>query len=397
MASISRNRKTGSKRIVFIGPDRVRRAIYLGKFPQKGAETICRHVEVIVSTLKSRLPLDVETADWLGKISDELYDKLVTAQLVQVRSGTADSDTTLKALHKARDESKLKAKASTRIHWGHTWRNLFEFFGELAEVSTITEADADRWAEWLEVKQGLSLATVHKRCQNAKAFFRFAVKSRMIESNPFAELKSGNISNREKDFFLSREDAQRLIDACPDAEWRLIIALSRYGGLRCPSEHLALKWEDIDFKRGRMRVRSPKTEHHQGKAFRMVPIFPELYPYLDELREQSVVFPYVIVRFRSAKQNLRTQFLRIIKRAGLEPWPKLFHNLRATRQTELEESFPSHVVCSWIGNSERVAQALSAGDRGSLRQGRGARQRAMQRAKCQKCPKCPKCAERRKR
>ena len=35
---------------------------------------------------------------------------------------------------------------------------------------------------------------------------------------------------------------------------------------------------------------------------------------------------------------------------------ELFHNLRATRQTELEESFPSHVVCAWIGNSPKVAK-----------------------------------------
>jgi hypothetical protein len=30
--------------------------------------------------------------------------------------------------------------------------------------------------------------------------------------------------------------------------------------------------------------------------------------------------------------------------------------MRATRQTELQESFPSHVVCAWIGNSEKVAR-----------------------------------------
>ncbi len=43
-------------------------------------------------------------------------------------------------------------------------------------------------------------------------------------------------------------------------------------------------------------------------------------------------------------------------RAGLKPWAKLFHNLRASRQTELENDFPSHVVCKWIGNSERIAR-----------------------------------------
>ena len=37
--------------------------------------------------------------------------------------------------------------------------------------------------------------------------------------------------------------------------------------------------------------------------------------------------------------------------------PKLFQNLRSTRQTELEETFPSHVVCSWTGNSEKIAKA----------------------------------------
>ncbi len=36
--------------------------------------------------------------------------------------------------------------------------------------------------------------------------------------------------------------------------------------------------------------------------------------------------------------------------------PKIFHNLRATRQTELEEENPSHVVCAWLGNSEIVAR-----------------------------------------
>ena len=38
------------------------------------------------------------------------------------------------------------------------------------------------------------------------------------------------------------------------------------------------------------------------------------------------------------------------------PWPKLFQNLRSSRQTELTETWPAHVVCAWIGNSEVVAR-----------------------------------------
>ncbi len=60
-------------------------------------------------------------------------------------------------------------------------------------------------------------------------------------------------------------------------------------------------------------------------------------------------------RYRDRNANLRTQFLRIIKRAGPSAWPKLFHNLRASRQTELTARFPLHVVCEWIGNSAAIA------------------------------------------
>jgi integrase len=150
--------------------------------------------------------------------------------------------------------------------------------------------------------------------------------------------------------------AEKVIEACPDHEWRLLFALSRYGGLRCPSEHLRLRWADVDWERDRFRVTSPKKEHLADGGERWVPIFPELRRYLDEafeLAEPGAV--HVITRYRDSNSNLRTRLNKIIRRAGLTPWPKLFHNLRATRQTELAKEFPLHVVCSWIGNKQAVA------------------------------------------
>jgi hypothetical protein len=47
--------------------------------------------------------------------------------------------------------------------------------------------------------------------------------------------------------------------------------------------------------------------------------------------------------------------MRIIRWAGLTPWPKLFHNLRASWRTELAETFPIHVVCAWVDNAARIA------------------------------------------
>jgi len=142
-----------------------------------------------------------------------------------------------------------------------------------------------------------------------------------------------------------------------------MFALSRFGGLRCPSEHFALTWDDIDWDKGRMTVHASKTEHHEGGGVRVVPIFPELRPYLDDVYHEAPAGPHVINRYRDPAQNLRTQLMKIINRAAravpelkLKPWPRLWHNLRASRQTELAAEHPLHVVCEWIGNSRLIAQ-----------------------------------------
>lgn len=40
---------------------------------------------------------------------------------------------------------------------------------------------------------------------------------------------------------------------------------------------------------------------------------------------------------------------------GPAPWPRLFQNLRASRETELAEKYPVQVVTSWMGNTPNVA------------------------------------------
>ncbi|MCA9232149.1 MAG: site-specific integrase [Planctomycetales bacterium] len=208
----------------------------------------------------------------------------------------------------------------------------------------------------LASKENLAENTVRRRSGIAKQFFTAAQRKGLIENNPFADLKAAVQANAKRFHFVSREDAQKVLDACPDAEWRLLFALSRYGGLRCPSEHLKLELTDINWAENRLRVPSPKTEHHQGGESRFIPIFPELRPYLEEVFELAKPGQvYLITRYRDVNANLRSQLLRIIKRAGVKPWPKLFQNLRSTRETELAEEFPLHVVCAWIGNTQAVA------------------------------------------
>jgi len=349
MASIDSDGK-GRWRIRFTGVDKRRRAIRLSGINRRDAQTVQHHVEQIIAAATVGNPPPDATSRWLNGLNDTLRKKLAAAGLSEVRSGATLGDF-LAGYFAKRDD----VKPSTLTAWGHAKRNLLEFFGEKTPMRKINAGQAEDWARWLRSKQSLSEPTACKRAQVARQFFRYAVRHEIIDRNPFEDIAAGNVTNREKDYFVTLQEAAAVLDACPDAEWRLLFALSRYAGLRCPSEHLALRWEDINWQTSRMVVTSPKTEHHPGGGSRVVPIFPQLRPYLEDAQELAAS-EYVISRYRRTNANLRTTFKKIVKRAGLKPWPKLFHNLRATRQTELAEQFPSHVVCEWIGNTEAIAR-----------------------------------------
>jgi integrase len=253
---------------------------------------------------------------------------------------------------------------------------LIDFFGPDKPLKEITPGDADEYKLKLldtpikqrgngKNKKKLSSMTVRKRLQFAKMIFRAAVRHKIIPSNPFDDVGiKATMPGMAR--FVTVEEYQKLLDACPNQDWRTIVALSRMGGFRCPSEVLSLKIADIDWEKNRILVTSPKTAHHPGKATRTIPLFPELRRELlasCEAAPEGAVY-VVNAKFRESALgpqgwrncNLRTTFETIVACAGLERWPRLFHNLRASRQTELSETFPSHVVCAWLGNSEEIAR-----------------------------------------
>ena len=292
-----------------------------------------------------------------------MTDKLAAVGLVPKREPA--SITTIAGFLTEYVSRRTDVKPATREVWRQTERNLKECYGADRDLRTIDETLAEDFKIFL-LKEELAPTTIAKRLQFAKQFFRAAVKRKLIPSNPFAEVTAKATMNPERERFVTREETAKLLAACRNIDWRVIVALSRFGGLRCPSEVLTLKWADVDWENGRFRIHSPKTEHHPGKDTRVAPLFPELRAILDEAREAAAEGAVHVVSndaYRAAADtpggwrncNLRTQFLRILKRAGLEPWPRLFHAMRASRETELVREHPIHVVTAWLGNTPQIA------------------------------------------
>lgn len=350
MASLAR--ENNGWRLQVMLPDRSRKSIRLGSISRGVAERFKEHVERIVGCIKHGHQLDPETAAWAAKLPDPTYAKLVNLGLLAPRKKA--EAITLAAFIDAYIEGRRGAAASRTISfWQISRRNLVEFFGADRLLTDISPGEADEFRIWLRKK--VSENSTNRRVGHAKQFFRAAVRRRILAENPFADLTGAVKPSPEKFFFVDRETAKKVADACPSAEWRGIFALARFGGLRIPSELVGLTWADVDWERSRIRVTSPKTAHH-GKSERIIPLFPELVEPLQTLFDRAAEGEvYVIPMASQSVVNFRSSMRRIVRAAGVVLWPKVFQNLRSSRETELCDSFPLQTACQWLGNTAAIA------------------------------------------
>lgn len=320
-----------------------------GKMSRKDAQGIRVHVDAILASKSCGQPIPPDTAGWLGRVGDELHKKMVEQGLAPARAVVAGVG--LKSFLDTYIARRTDLKERTLLNLKQTRTALVDFFGVKKDIREINRAEAMDWRRKL-VSLGYAQPTVAMFVKKARQFFADAVDRSMIPANPFGKLKAGTQVNSARNVYVFTADVERVIAACPDAEWRLVFALARYGGLRTPSETYRLGWSNIDWAGLRMTVTSPKTEHHEGKDTRVVPIVPALLTRLKECANR-VLTDKVIRSHRIS--NLATTGAKIVRRAGLTPWPRLFQNLRASCETDLAATFPLATVCSWIGNSQLIA------------------------------------------
>jgi len=307
--------------------------------------------------------LSERTAQWLSGLGDETYSKLAAQGLVAPRQATPAQAVRLVAFGEGWIESRVDTKASTRSVLKQTVDSLREFFGPEKLLTAATEADVTAFRIFLTSTahkgKPYAAATVTKRMKVLKQILGDAVDARLIAKNPVGKQKNRNDGDDDSRFHsVSLEELRRVLEACPSVEWKLLFAFARIGALRIPSETFGLRWEDCHWEAGTITVRSPKTAHHGGKhAERLIPMWPELRHLLLLAHERAPVgSAYVFEKYRDSAANLRTHGERIVRRAGLTPWAKLWQNCRVTRENELCQTWPEHLVAKWVGHSRAVAR-----------------------------------------
>ena len=357
------------ERMNFDGRDGWRLRLYINKkretiglrvTDESDAELAKSHIEHLIEMRSRNRPPKPVTSRWLESIPAEVYDRLANLLLVEPRAIREQPRTTL---------AFMRAYIASRTDWKKPENykqavdHLETFLKRDLPLAGLTKGDVDRWHRWMVNDISLSTNTAGQNVKRCRQMMRSALDDGLIESNPFLGVKIDLSSDETKNRFIDGKKAMAILESCPDQEWRTIFALARFGGMRCPSEVLALRWSDIVWDRGRFIVRSSKTARY-GKGERVVPLFPELLTELQslyDLVQPGVAIPldsYVIKTYRSTETNLRKALHTIADNAGVERWPKPFMALRASRRTELERSgkFANHVLNDWFGHSGAIAE-----------------------------------------
>lgn len=263
-------------------------------------------------------------------------------------------------------ERVLERKPTTVADYGSILRrHLARYFGSQA-IERIT---AEHLAAYMAAKasEGLSTKTVSNHLNFAHGLFSFALKRGWVAANPVAGVDRPRLVGTNPDIrYLDRGEVEALLRAVPDDPLgptdRVLYLTATMTGLR-QGELIALRWQDVDWVAGVVRVRRNFTRGRFGtpktrRSSRAVPMADRVAAELERHSQRSayqgdedLVFchPQTGHPYDASKQ--RKRFKEALKAAGLRPIR--FHDLRHTFGTGMAAAgAPLRAIQEWMGHRD---------------------------------------------
>jgi integrase len=238
----------------------------------------------------------------------------------------------------------------------------------------IRRISSDDFAAYIKCKsrEGLSSKSISHHVVLAHGVFSFAVKHGLASANPVAAVDRPRPAPSNPDFrYLRAEEFEALLRAVPDDYLgqtdRVLYLTAVMTGLR-QGELVALRWRDVDWTGGRIRVRQSYTGGHWGtpksrRSSRAVPMADRLAGELERHFQNSayqgdddLVMPHPRTGHPYDPSKILTRFYSAMKRAGLGHLAGLkngitFHSLRHTYGTRMASvGTPMRTLQEWMGH-----------------------------------------------
>lgn len=190
-------------------------------------------------------------------------------------------------------------------------------------ITSYTTMDNLRFQEHLRNLPGrfsgkMAPNTVAFHTKNIKAFFSWLQKQKLISENPFTKTREQLNPVR----VITKEEFSAILAETEHPAFAKLFRFLYFTGLRI-SEALALVWDDIDFKKGLIRVQNKKAGRED-----LMPLLKQAEAILKQIPDSKQrIFPY------TPQYALRV-WSASCERAGLK---FKLHDLRRTCATNLSE------------------------------------------------------------
>ena len=256
---------------------------------------------------------------------------------------------------------------NTRRTYSISLTKFREFFVRIGDprVEHVRSGHVNDYLNWRRTdgrkgRSPIGNRTLQKERATLHAVFAFAEELELREGNPVRRVSVPKADPRDP-VILSENQYEALIDACADRPMlRLYVLVLGETGVRCESEALHLRWDDLDLEEGFIWVGTGREGHRtkSGRG-RHVPMTACLraamkehfaaYRFAQYGKQQTPwVFHHTLSRRRAkAGQrigSLRNSFRAAVERAGVTP-DLHQHDLRHRRVTTwlAEGKNPVHV------------------------------------------------------
>jgi len=292
---------------------------------------------------KVRVRKSLETRDrMLAKSRLAEFEEAVLAGRVDVRKPVGSRKTKFSTVTK-------KFLNSPRTGGSRTTKQiankLLEYFGEM-EVRYITEGDVDDYIEGYHLAKGNSNTTIRRELNTLQSILNFAAARGereyiKIDKPPEEIVDYETLTDEEMDNIFSHlhPDVHRLA------------RFLRYTGAR-PVEACGLRYEDVDFENGKVRLRSIKGRSGSVRE-RIIP----LHPKAKEAVPYSVPLPVGHVFTLRGKPITNGYDLpNLWREARVKAYPDMkagMYALRHTFATTLaRKGAPAKVIADLLGHTD---------------------------------------------
>lgn len=322
-----------------------------------------------------------------GNLS-EAQARKVLSEILEKSSGEKLSTFTVREYFLTWVNSKSVTRASgTAKRYRHTIESFLDHLGTRADthLQNLRPAEIEAFRD-LQAQEGKSAVTANMIIKTLRVPLNVARRQGLIFTNPAEAIDLFPAESSIKDAF-TPEQIRKLLSVC-DTEWRGLILIARYCGLRL-GDASRLNWKNIHSENGDMVLRFYPQKTRRGSVRREheIPLHPKVEEYLLNLpvkskKADAPLFPTLSKLRLSGCNGLSARFQKIMAKAGVfskEDSRKrtgkgrrfnnlTFHSLRHTFISRLANAgVPQETRMKLSGHTSEVHQRYTHHELGALR------------------------------